>query len=146
MVTQYDFEVPFAAARKQQPLKLLELPPELLTLLESEDPPTLTIRSSEASAGSPAYAILSSGDKNYQIRQKSTSNPIMVLQPSQTVPTDHDDPTKFIPKTSMAAIATVEDTLELALVASEESPAAPKKVNIWHERFAKGRTKPKPKD
>ncbi|RFU32075.1 hypothetical protein B7463_g4243, partial [Scytalidium lignicola] len=146
MATQYAFEVPFSASQKQQAMKLLELPPELLSLLESEDPPTLTIKSSEGSAGSPAYAILSSGDKNYQIRQKNTSNPIMVLQPSSTFPTELDDPENFIPKASMTSIAAIEETLELSLIKPEENPTAPKKVNIWHEKFAKGRTKPKPKD
>lgn len=46
----------------------------------------------------------------------------------------------------MTSIASVEETLELVLIKQEENPSAPKKVNIWHERFAKGRTKPKEKD
>ncbi|KAM0147697.1 hypothetical protein ACHAPG_010433 [Botrytis cinerea] len=35
-------EIPFTANHTQQPFKLLELPPELLTLLESDVPPTIT--------------------------------------------------------------------------------------------------------
>lgn len=104
---------------------------------------SLTIKSS---ASKPSYAILCNGEKEYQIRQKNTSNPIMILQPSSTFPSKHDDPEKFIPQASMTSIASVEETLELVLIKQEENPSAPKKVNIWHERFAKGRTKPKEKD
>lgn len=33
-------DIPFSASHNQQAFKLLELPPELLALLESADPPT----------------------------------------------------------------------------------------------------------
>ncbi|TGO06855.1 hypothetical protein BTUL_0445g00020 [Botrytis tulipae] len=35
-------EIPFTANHTQQPFKLLELPPDLLTLLESDVPPTIS--------------------------------------------------------------------------------------------------------
>ena len=40
MATQYPTDIPFSASQEQQALKLLELPPELLALLESDNPPT----------------------------------------------------------------------------------------------------------
>lgn len=40
MASQDAFAVPFSASREQQPVKLLELPPELLAVLEAADPPT----------------------------------------------------------------------------------------------------------
>lgn len=39
MSTQYDVDIPFSASHNQQAFKLLELPPELLALLESDNAP-----------------------------------------------------------------------------------------------------------
>lgn len=39
MSTQDAAEIPFSAAHQQRAFKLLELPPELLELLEAENPP-----------------------------------------------------------------------------------------------------------
>ncbi|KAH6662977.1 hypothetical protein B0J14DRAFT_281258 [Halenospora varia] len=137
MSTQYNNDIPFSASHHQEAFKLLELPPELLALLESDTPPTFTITSSAPTATTPGYAILCSGDKKYQMRQKNTSNPIMILQPSTTQPAEGDDPETFIPAPSVSAISKIEDTIELIL--QEEQAKAPPKVNKWHEKFAKGR-------
>ncbi|KAF4632104.1 hypothetical protein G7Y89_g6021 [Cudoniella acicularis] len=126
MSTQYDNDIPFSASHNQQAFKLLELPPELLALLESENPPTLTITSSPATATTLGYAILGSGDKKYQMRQKNTSNPIMILQPSTTTPTEADDALNFIPAPSVTTISKIEDTIELIL--QEEQAKAPPKL------------------
>lgn len=40
MSTQYSSDIPFSASHRQQALKLLELPPELLSAIESPNPPT----------------------------------------------------------------------------------------------------------
>jgi hypothetical protein len=41
MATQYDNDIPLSASLEPQALKLMELPPELLAMLESNDvPPT----------------------------------------------------------------------------------------------------------
>jgi sister chromatid cohesion protein DCC1 len=39
MPSQYSLDIPFCASHDQQAFKLIELPPELLALLESENPP-----------------------------------------------------------------------------------------------------------
>jgi sister chromatid cohesion protein DCC1 len=39
MSSQDAIGIPFTASHQQQAFKLLELPPELLTLLESDNPP-----------------------------------------------------------------------------------------------------------
>ncbi|TVY27294.1 hypothetical protein LHYA1_G003372 [Lachnellula hyalina] len=147
MSTQYDVDIPFSANHNQQAFKLLELPPEVLALLESDKPPAfdpvllITITSSPATATTPGYAILCSGDKKYQMRQKNTSNPIMILQPSSTFPTEADDAASFIPVPSITAIAKIEDTIEL--IVQEAEAKAPPKVNKWHEKFAKSRLEKK---
>ncbi|TVY50616.1 hypothetical protein LCER1_G008475 [Lachnellula cervina] len=141
MSTQYDVDIPFSANHNQQAFKLLELPPELLALLESDNPPAITINSSPATATTPGYAILCSGDKKYQMRQKNTSNPIMILQPSTTFPTEADDAATFIPVPSITTISKIEDTIEL--IVQEAEAKAPPKFNKWHEKFAKSRLEKK---
>ena len=71
------------------------------------------------------------------MRQKNTSNPILILKPSVTGPTEADNAETFIPVPSVTAIAKIEDTIELIL--QEGDGKAPPKVNKWHEKFAKSR-------
>lgn len=80
--------------------------------------------------------MLSTGTKSYQIRQKNTSNPIMVLQTSTTQPSPVDDAATFVPVPCVTSIAAIEDTLELVPLEDERAPA---KTNKWHEKFAKTR-------
>ena len=99
----------------------------------------LTVTSSPSSSGAPGNALLNTGTKSYQMRQKNTSNPIMLLKPSSTGPTETDDPATFIPESSVCTIAKIEDTIELILQDLETAERAPLKINKWHEKFAKGR-------
>ncbi|KAI2777110.1 hypothetical protein F4815DRAFT_482487 [Daldinia loculata] len=107
--------------------KLLELPPELLTLLESDTPPVLTLESSTNSA------ILKNGTQSWGLRQKNTSNALILLKTSEgTTPSSSE-----VPGASLNAIATIHDTIELA---PELAVAAlPVAKGKWHERFARGR-------
>jgi sister chromatid cohesion protein DCC1 len=73
------------------------------------------------------------------MRQKNTSNPIMILKPSSTGPTATDDPATYIPEPSVCSIARIEDTIELILQEPESVEKAPPKVNKWHQKFAKSR-------
>jgi len=75
------------------------------------------------------------------MRQKNTSNPIMILQPSTTFPAEADDAETFIPAPSVTTISTIEDTIEL--IVQEAEAKAPPKVNKWHEKFAKSRLEKK---
>lgn len=75
------------------------------------------------------------------MRQKNTSNPILILQPSLTGPTEADDAEAFIPQPSVTAVAKIEDTIELIL--QEEGAKKEVKVNKWHEKFAKSRAENK---
>jgi hypothetical protein len=101
----------------------------------------IIINSSPATATTPGYAILCAADKKYQMRQKNTSNPIMILQPSSTFPTEADDAANFIPTPSVSTISKIEDTIEL--IVQEAETKAPPKVNKWHEKFAKSRAEKK---
>ncbi|KAI1648705.1 uncharacterized protein F4817DRAFT_333795 [Daldinia loculata] len=107
--------------------KLLELPPELLTLLESDTPPVLTLESSTNSA------ILKNGTQSWGLRQKNTSNALILLKTSEgTTPSSSE-----VPRASLNAIATIHDTIELAPELAVAAPPVAK--GKWHERFARGR-------
>ncbi|KAF7869970.1 hypothetical protein EAF04_004754 [Stromatinia cepivora] len=145
MSTQYANEIPFSANHTQQAFKLLELPPELLALLESDTPPTLQITPSSLPPHH-AHLTVSNGvpnglSKTYILRQKNTSNPLMILSPSTTQINEEDDPSSFIPQPSITRIASVEDTIELIEKedGQEREKEKPVKVNKWHEKFAKSR-------
>ncbi|KAI6715075.1 hypothetical protein PZA11_000053 [Diplocarpon coronariae] len=135
MATQYTTDIPFSSSHTQQAFKLLELPPDLLTLLESSDPPTLAITTSPTTG----FALLSHGTQHYQMRQKNTSNPLLLLQPSRTGPKQADDKEKFVSQPSVTAVAKIEDTVELILQEGKKEA----KVNKWHEKFAKSRVERK---
>lgn len=113
--------------------RLLELPPELLALLDSDAPPTLRLESPSSSSSSTttAAALLRTpdGTKTWSLRQKNTSNALILL---------HADPAAA----SLAAVATLHDTVELVPETASEpnaaAAAAPARGK-WHERF--GRTR-----
>ncbi|KAI1079144.1 hypothetical protein F5B20DRAFT_180470 [Whalleya microplaca] len=126
MSSQNDTGIPLAHAPDGVGYRLLELPPELLALLESEDPPVLSLESSTNSA------VLKSGTQSWGLRQKNTSNALILLQPSETTGL-----TSEMPETGLKAIATVHDTVEL--VPETTGKVAPVARGKWHEKFARGR-------
>ena len=77
------------------------------------------------------------------MRQKNTSNPIMVLKSSRTAPTQADDAASFVSEPSVTSVAKIDDTIELVLQETEGVAKAPPKVNKWHEKFAKTRAEKK---
>ncbi|KAK6430116.1 hypothetical protein LTR95_013734 [Oleoguttula sp. CCFEE 5521] len=87
MSTQSSAGIPVSLLPEEQHqhFRLLELPPELLEILTSANPPTLYFKSSEVAPGEPAgNAVLCTHDKTYNIRQKNSSNTVYVLQPHDT--------------------------------------------------------------
>ncbi|KAI1169903.1 hypothetical protein F4777DRAFT_584441 [Nemania sp. FL0916] len=106
--------------------KLMELPPELLEALESANPPEMRL---EASATS---AVLKCGSQSWGLRQKNTSNALILLKASDTTAV-----ASAIPQTGLQAISTIHDTIEL-VPESADKPASSAKGK-WHERFAKTR-------
>ncbi|SPN99882.1 uncharacterized protein DNG_02734 [Cephalotrichum gorgonifer] len=57
------------------PYRLLELPPDLLELLESDSPPTLHLE-----PGTPNAVLVAPG-KRYILTQRNTSNSLILLSP-----------------------------------------------------------------
>ncbi|KAK4465176.1 hypothetical protein QBC42DRAFT_261748 [Cladorrhinum samala] len=137
MSTQPNAGIPLFHKPSTTGYKLLELSPELVDLLESKDPPTLTISPSSSSAVLHAPSI----DKSYSLRQKNTSNALILLSPTTV--------TNFSssPPGGITTIATVHETIELVPIATSTTPggekgteaAAQKPRGKWHEKFGKGR-------
>lgn len=112
--------VPLNHAPTTTTYKLLELPPELLALLESDHPPALRLESTPV-----AGLVRTPDNKTWSLRQKNTSNALIILQATQ----DH----------SLDAVATVHEMVEL--MPEAESAAAPTIAvkGKWHEKFGKTR-------
>jgi sister chromatid cohesion protein DCC1 len=112
--------VPFAVAHEMQHFRLLELPPEVVELIDTGPPGTarLTIKSQAPSAtgASPAYAVLCTPNKTFQLRQVQTSNSLFVTRPALEAQGDE------IPVPATRAIASCTATLELH--PSDGSPVA----------------------
>ncbi len=132
MSTQDDSGILFEISNEQQNFRLLELPPSLLSLIASKDPPkyvlflnvrdlqdadmpeSLCLKSAESpnandqSKQPGLSAVLCTDDHTFQLRQVQSSNSVFVLQPSES----HRDDNKF-PASSLLAIAQCTSTLEL---------------------------------
>ncbi|KAL1798673.1 hypothetical protein ACET3X_002710 [Alternaria dauci] len=113
MATQQDEGgVPFSIAHQQQHFRLLELPPEIVELIDAPNPPLLSIKSHAQSAASatsnakPAYAVLCTPNKSFQLRQVQTSNSLFLTQPALEARGNE------IPTPATRAIALCTATLE----------------------------------
>ncbi|PSS02197.1 hypothetical protein BD289DRAFT_273140 [Coniella lustricola] len=109
-----------------QGYKLIELPPDVVALLEEQSSsPTPTTLRLEAT---PTAGLLKTPQgKIWSLRQKNTSNALILLQAAATA------------GSSIDAIATVHETVEL--VPEAERAEAPTTVarGKWHEKFGKTR-------
>ncbi|EMC91612.1 hypothetical protein BAUCODRAFT_299017 [Baudoinia panamericana UAMH 10762] len=97
----------------QDHFRLLELPPELLQLVTSANPPVLQFKSaaSTASLAAGAGAVICTPDKTYNIRQVNTSNSVYICQPVQQAADDGDG---GLTSPRLQAVAKCGFTLELS--------------------------------
>ncbi|KAI8689755.1 hypothetical protein LRP88_13947 [Fusarium phalaenopsidis] len=112
--------------------RLIELPPELQSLLESDSASILTLESSDTSA------LLKTPSKTYALRQKNTSNALMLLSPTPSTPEN--------PEQGISIVSTIRETVELEVVPDKTagtSGGATKSLGgakgKWHERFGRNR-------
>ncbi|KAI1429931.1 hypothetical protein F5Y12DRAFT_211934 [Xylaria sp. FL1777] len=126
MLSQNDAGITVIHAPDGISYRLMELPPELLEALESATPPDLRLESSATSA------ILKYGSQSWGLRQKNTSNALILLKSSNVTVASAQ-----IPQSSLKAVSTIHDTIEL--VPESADKPAPATKGKWHEKFAKGR-------
>ncbi|KJZ80007.1 hypothetical protein HIM_00721 [Hirsutella minnesotensis 3608] len=133
--------------------RLLELPPEVVSMLEADDAPVYVLDPALAHAhvsssltvapASPRSLTLESSDSSavlktpahsYALRQKNTSNALLLLSP-------HSSPSS--PEQGLSAISTLRETVELEVITQTPVTQAPLKDTgsrgKWHERFGKNR-------
>ena len=85
---------------------------------------------------SPTSAILTTTNKTYALRQKNTSNALILLSP--LAPEQGSTQTEV----GIGAVATIHETVELEVV---HQPVSGNKMphtgsrGRWHERFGRGR-------
>ncbi|KAK3324057.1 hypothetical protein B0T19DRAFT_477027 [Cercophora scortea] len=132
--------IPLSHAPDGVGYKLLELPAELVALLESADPPVLTLHPS------PTAALLKTPDKTYSLRQKNTSNALILASTQTPSPTSADDATTSTATTTtssssggLSLIATIHETIELIPLETGEAVPAATARGKWHEKFGKTR-------
>ncbi|KAF2279017.1 sister chromatid cohesion protein-like protein Dcc1 [Westerdykella ornata] len=116
--------VPFSIAHELQQFRLLELPQDLVELLDAPNPPMYAplrfpLRRSQLPNNSqkPAYAVLCTPHKTFQLRQVQTSNSLFVTRPTDEAHGNQESP---VPTTR--AVASCAATLELH--PSDASPIA----------------------
>ncbi|OAA60785.1 Sister chromatid cohesion protein DCC1 [Cordyceps fumosorosea ARSEF 2679] len=121
--------IPFYNASDSSGFRLIEIPPELETLLQGPNPPVLYLE-----PGPDDMATLRSPEHTYNLKQKNTSNSLFLVKPYTADAAS--------PQQGVAAVATIKETVELERVKkmTDGEPAPPAKtVGKWHERFAHGR-------
>ncbi|KAI1821646.1 hypothetical protein F4861DRAFT_446152 [Xylaria intraflava] len=126
MSSQDNSSIPIFHAHDGIGYRLIELPHELLEALESTSPPELKLQSSATSA------VLTCGSQSWGLRQKNTSNALILLKSSDITVASSQPP-----QTGLKAISTVHDTIEL--VPESADKPAPTAKGKWHEKFAKAR-------
>lgn len=113
MPTQASLSIPFSIVHPQQNVRLLELPPELLQVVEDKSS-NIQLKSAPPSTSSTSttpkeqHLHLCTDNHVWAVRQVSTSNSVHVLAPST-----HNDPSSTIGTSGVAAFAQPTSTLEL---------------------------------
>nr|POE51771.1 sister chromatid cohesion protein dcc1 [Quercus suber] len=103
----------------QQHLRLLELPPDVLNLITSDNPPILQLKSLDRQPGqlSDSNAVLCTPDKTFNLRQVNHSNSVFVTKPSRSQQSEAND------SSQPALEAVAQSTFTLELTAAKDVPA-----------------------
>ncbi|MCJ1465876.1 hypothetical protein MMC07_004495 [Pseudocyphellaria aurata] len=114
MPGQDDLVISFEISHEQQSFRLLELPPALLDLITSANPPSLSLKSgvvSDQNALSPAssHAVLCTNDQTFHVRQVQSSNSVYLVQPRKSFRQNEPQ----LAETAVEAVARCASTLEL---------------------------------
>ncbi|PVI03152.1 hypothetical protein DM02DRAFT_612390 [Periconia macrospinosa] len=100
--------VPVFIAHQFQQFRLLELPPDIVDLIETSPLQHLSIKSSPPSNSKLAYAVLCTPTASFQLRQVQTSNSLYLLQNHNNHPSSSSSSSS-----TTRAIAACTTTLEL---------------------------------
>lgn len=93
----------------------------------------LTLTSSQTAA------LLKTPSQTYSLRQKNTSNALILLSASPSTSASAPPPSSIPDPAGLNAIATVHETIELVPETGNADAPASIARGKWHERFARGR-------
>ncbi|RKF65667.1 putative sister chromatid cohesion protein dcc1 [Golovinomyces cichoracearum] len=133
MLTQQSNNIGLLIKHEKEPYKLIELPPDLLELLESTSSPNLSITPGPSSTA-PEPAVLKLGPQAYSMRSKNSSNTILLLQPPARDLNANENSTVD----TLIAVSQCNETIELVPISNSPGEEV-KKKNKWHEKFVKSR-------
>lgn len=119
-------------AAPQAPVRLLELPPALLSLIESDSPPILKLKSSLAPKTSSSHVVLCTPSQTFSIRQVQTSNSLYLLQPHAPTPCADSDAFPEIPQPGLTIVSTATSYLELLPSTPDPIPQLYQSLPVYH--------------
>ncbi|KAF8438719.1 hypothetical protein BGX38DRAFT_1262018 [Terfezia claveryi] len=132
MSTQDHSHIPLSYSTPQAPVRLLELPPALLSLIESDSPPILKLKSSPAPKTSSSHAVLCTPSQTFSIRQVQTSNSLYLLQPHAPTPCSDSDAFPEIPQPGLSIVSTATSYLELLPSTPDPIPELYQSLPVYH--------------
>ncbi|KAF8417978.1 hypothetical protein EV426DRAFT_514426, partial [Tirmania nivea] len=132
MSTQDHCHIPLSYSITQVPVRLLELPPALLSVIESDSPPILKLKSSPASTTFSGHAVLCTPSQTFSIRQVQTSNSLYLLQPDALTPCSDSDAFPEIPQPGLAIMSTATSYLELLPSTPDLIPHLYQSLPVYH--------------
>jgi sister chromatid cohesion protein DCC1 len=114
--------IPLSIAHQQSPIRLLELPPAILTLIKTTPAPTLQIKAAPSSSN---HAVLCTSTQTFALRQVHSSNTTFLLTPSPAGVTATSTATSYLEL--LPSTADAKDILRPNLLPYPSSPSSPGK-------------------
>jgi len=134
MSSQDDKGISFNISNDLQNFRLLELPPALLELVTSENPPVVYLKSKRPntvipSAPAPA-AVICTHDQTFEVRQVQSSNILYVAQPSSPSSSGENE---SLPLSNVTAVGQCKALLELVPVQTQPLEYLSNAILIYDE-------------
>ncbi|KAA8904683.1 sister chromatid cohesion protein Dcc1 [Sphaerosporella brunnea] len=133
-------KIPFSIAHTQQPVRLIELPPAILSLINSDERPTLKIKAAAAlppsqshnASSTSDHAVLCTADKTFSLRQVHSSNTTFLLTPTASCDSPSSGEvtvtstvTSYLELLPLPSIADARDLLRPHLLPYPSPPPSP---------------------
>ncbi|RPB02294.1 hypothetical protein L873DRAFT_449370 [Choiromyces venosus 120613-1] len=141
MSTQANTGIPFSYSHSQSPIRLLELPPALLSLVTSPSPPIIKIKAAPTPAnttgprGSENHAVLCTPTQTFSLRHVHCSNSILLVQPSEPPPSNTEECEQqafSLTSVGLKAVATAGSWLELIPVTPDCANILQGRIPVYH--------------
>ncbi|KAL7267153.1 hypothetical protein RUND412_010273 [Rhizina undulata] len=137
-MSSQDSGIPFSYTRSQAPIRLLELPPALLSLVTADSPPVLKIKAAPtphestgpSSSSTTNHAVLCTPTQTFALREVRSSNSIFLVQPSPS--RQCEDAFSPPPTPGVTIVSTTHAYLELIPATPDPGPLLEKRLIAYH--------------